>query len=367
MVDILRIHAIVNGIEHAGDPMKRQNFGVDFAAISAENDRHGQIWQQGMDTARLELDNPQLKREFIRWITESEIQDVEHFASLPDWRFMTLGRMAWLMNNGAEIPERSMEFFVKQMDILRGVQADLQASKLAADDDRPLTAEGRRRIQYVDLYSYIDAIRTKFKDDRDQIEEMIRERIQDTDPAMPLLKKLYLDYRELLNDSLRERSNALVAATVEPLVIVVNVLANITGNAAAMGATKKKVSAKAVRAASKAMVKNLDTDTNLVGLSPAQVVGARAVLAYNAKNRKAQLYVAAEGSELGVKGTYITGYDDKLSFGKTLRKPKETFAKLLHDATAKRVADVLNKHIKGKRHAINGKLNKDVMILKVFK
>jgi hypothetical protein len=346
--------------------MDKQHFGVDFTAISAAYETHVRAWRQGMDTARLELDNSRLKREFMIWVTENGIEGAENFSALADWRFMTVGRMAWLMNNGAEIPEESMEFFVRQLAILRKSRDEVTVRADPAEE-RPATTDERRKIQYVNLYSYIDAVRVKFEVDHETIEEMIRKRIQDTGAPMPMLKKLYQHYRETLDDALRERDNQLVAATVEPLVVVVNVLAGVTGNAAAMSASKKKVSAKATKAASKARVKNVDTDTNVTGLSPALLVGNTAALVYNTKNRKAMLYVAAEGAELSVKGTYITGYDDARSFGKTLRKPKETFAKLLHNATAKRADEVLTKHIKGKRHAANGKLNKDVMILKVFK
>jgi hypothetical protein len=367
MVDSMCRDAIFSKILDVGDVMKNQDFGVDFAAISAVSDRHIRAWQQGMDTARIELDSSKLKREFMQWAQDNEIFGVDQFETLADWRFMTVGRMAWLMNNGAEIPESSMEFLIKQMEILRGSPAEVAVVKAEPDDDRPLTAEGKRRIQYVNLYSYIDAVRVKFKDDHDHIEEMIRKRIQDTGAAMPMLKKLYQHYRELLTDSLSERDNQLVAETVEPLVVVVNVLASITGNAAAMSASKKKISSKVTKAASKAKVKNLDTNTNIVGLSPALIVGNRAALIYNTKNRKAMLYIASGDSELGIKGTYITGYDEAQSFGKTLRTPKETFSKMLHNATAKRVDEVLGKYVKGKRHTLNGKLNKDVIIIKVFK
>ncbi len=345
--------------------MKTQDIGVDFAAISAVNDHHSRAWQRGMDAARLELDNSSLKSEFLRWATENSIDHVDHYATLADWRFMTIGRMAWLMNNGAEIPHESMGFLLKQMATLRDHGTEEAKPSVDPVEDRLVTADSKRIIQYVNLYSYIDAVRTKFKDDHDTLEDMIRKRMQDAQLGMPMLKKLYQHYRTALNDALHERDNALVAATVEPLVVVVNVLASVTGNAAAMGASKKKISSKVAKATSKAKVKNLDTDTNMIGMSPALLVGSQAALLYNTKNRKAMLYVSS--TELSVKGTYITGYDEQKSFGKTLRTPKETFAKMLHNATTKRVDEVLSKYIKGKRHELNGKLNKDVMILKVFK
>jgi hypothetical protein len=357
----------LKSIESIGESMKMHGQSVDFAAISKSNPAHAKAWHLGMDTARIELDRQTLKKEFVRWAIDHSIENADHFASLADWRFVTIGRIAWLMNNGAEIPEESMVFLLKQISILHNTTADVTEAVNDQDEHRTITADGKKVLLYVNLYSYIDAVRTKFAEDQERLEEMIRKRIQDAEPGMPMLRKLYQHYREMLNDAIEGRDNELVAATVEPLVIVVNVLASITGNASAMSASKRKVSNKIMKATSKAKVKNLDADTNIVGLSPALLVGNTSALLYNTKNRKAMYYVASEGNELNIKGTYITGYDEKASFGKTLRKPKETFSKILHNANPKRIAEVLGKYINGKQHELNGKLNKDIIIIKVFR
>lgn len=341
-------------------------YDVDFSEISASNENHARAWQEGMNFARLEFDTPKLKSYFMEWATANNLDGLEHFASLPDWRYATMGRAAWMMNNGAEMPAGTAEFFLNELQVLRSKQPEVAAIR-EETEERSLTADAKRVIQYVNLYSYIDAVRTKYATDEDTLEELIRKRITATAPAMSMLRKLYQHYNEYLKDALNNRDNQLVAATVEPLVVVVNVLASITGNATAMNASKKKVSIKTAKAVSKAKVKNLDTDTNMVGMSPALIVGSSAALLFNTKNRKAIFYVAKAGEELSVKGTYITGYDEDLSFGKTVRKPKETFAKMLHNTSSKRINEVLGTYIKGKRHAANGKLNKETMIVKVFK
>lgn len=347
--------------------MAAQKQLVDFSKISSINPQHTVAWRQGMDIARIELDHVTLKRSFLAWVTENGLEDSEHFAALADWRYLTLGRMAWLMNNGAEMPEESAAFFARTMDELRKLKPEQPDPTEPEIEERAPTADSKRIIQYVNLYSYIDAVRIKYANDLEQLEELIRKRTQDTQAGQPMLRKLYQHYKDALRDALDGRDNPLVASTVEPLMTVVNLLATMTGNAAALGAGKKKVSARTIKAASKAKVKNLDADTNIVGLSPALLVGNSAALVYNTKSRKAMLYVAPKDGELGIKGTYITGYDEASSYGKTLRKPKETFAKLLHNANAKRVNEVLSKYIKGKRHSLNGKLNKDIMIIRVFK
>lgn len=343
---------------------KVKDFGVDFSEISAANEHHAKAWQYGMDTARLELDTATLKREFMIWANANELDQADHFAMLPDHRFLTIGRMAWLMNNGAEIPEASAEFLYKELEKFAAL-AVIAGEVKEEDGHIPLTNDARKVIQYVNLYSYIDAVSVKFAENLDELEQAVLQRIKDMEPPQAMLKKLFSHYKENLDDALRERDNELVEATVKPLVTIVNVLAACTGNAKAMAAVKKKVGARAARAASKATVKVVDETTNIVGLSPVLIVGNTAALVYNTKNRKAWLYIAKEGETLGIKGTYITGFDEAASFGKTLRKPKETFGKGFPNV--KRVRQVMTDYIAGKRHDANGKLNKETIIVKVFK
>lgn len=343
---------------------KVKDFGVDFSEISAANEHHARAWQYGMDTARLELDIATLKREFMVWAEANELDQVDHFGMLPEHRFLTIGRMAWLINNGAEIPAANAEFLYAEIEKFRALKVETVAVK-QDDGHIPLTNDARKIIQYVNLYSFIDAVTVKFRESLDDIEQAVIKRIKDTEPPQAQLKKLFAHYKENLDDALKDRENELVEATVKPLVTVVNVLAACTGNAKAMAAVKKKVGARAAKAASKATVKVVDESTNIVGLSPVLIVGNTAALVYNTKNRKAWLYVAKEGETLGIKGTYITGFDEDASFGKTLRKPKETFGKGFPNV--KRVKQVLTDYIAGKRHDANGKLNKETLIVKVFK
>ena len=55
------------------------------------------------------------------------------------------------------------------------------------------------------------------------------------------------------------------------------------------------------------------------------------------------------------------------SFAKTLRKPKTVLPALRDSTTNKRVRVVLDQHVNGKSHTVNGRINKDMIIIKVFK
>ena len=101
----------------------------------------------------------------------------------------------------------------------------------------------------------------------------------------------------------------------------------------------------------------------LVSINPADILRAKELWVYNTKNRKLGRYVTTEFSELGVKGTTITGFDEHNSICKTLRKPEE---KLKEFKAAGKVA--LRKFlddINATDTKMNGRINEDTILLKV--
>ena len=106
-----------------------------------------------------------------------------------------------------------------------------------------------------------------------------------------------------------------------------------------------------------------DDKLKLVSINPTDIVGSKELWVFNIKTRKLGKYVAAEFSDLSVKGTSITGFDEIKSVAKTLRKPEE---QLKEFKTAGKV--VLRKFledIKAVDIKLNGRINEDTVLLKV--
>ncbi len=109
--------------------------------------------------------------------------------------------------------------------------------------------------------------------------------------------------------------------------------------------------------------KKSDEPLKLVSINPTDIIGAKELWVYNTKTRKLGKYVAADFSELGVKGASITGFNETLSVQKTLRKPAE---QLKEFKSAGKVA--LRKFlddIKATDTKMNGRINEETMLLKV--
>jgi len=106
-----------------------------------------------------------------------------------------------------------------------------------------------------------------------------------------------------------------------------------------------------------------DEKLKLVSISPADIVGAKELWVFNTKSRKLGKYVAAEFSDLGVKGTTITGYDEHKSVQKTLRKPEEQLKEF--KAAGKVALRKFLEDIKAVDIKLNGRINEETILLKV--
>ena len=109
--------------------------------------------------------------------------------------------------------------------------------------------------------------------------------------------------------------------------------------------------------------KKTDEPLKLVSINPADIIGAKELWVYNTKNRKLGKYVAADFSELGVKGASITGFSEQQSVQKTLRKPVEQLKEF--KAAGKVVLRKFLDEIKATDTKMNGRTNEETILLKV--
>jgi hypothetical protein len=109
--------------------------------------------------------------------------------------------------------------------------------------------------------------------------------------------------------------------------------------------------------------KKTDEPLKLVSVNPVDIIGAKELWVYNTKTRKVGKYVAAEFSELGVKGTSITGFSEMLSVQKTLRKPADQLKEF--KAAGKVALRKFLEDINSVDTKMNGRLNEETILLKV--
>lgn len=118
-----------------------------------------------------------------------------------------------------------------------------------------------------------------------------------------------------------------------------------------------------VKVVAKLKFKKQDEPLKLVSINPIEIIGAKELWTYNTKTRKLGKYVAAEFSDLGVKGTTITGFDENKSIQKTLRKPVDQLKEF--KAAGKVALRKFLDDINAVDTKLNGRTNEDIVLLKV--
>ena len=109
-----------------------------------------------------------------------------------------------------------------------------------------------------------------------------------------------------------------------------------------------------------------ESSIGVVSISPVDILNTSEVWIYNTKSRKIGKFIALKGgSGISVKGTTLTGFDEKESSQKTLRKPKEQLGefKTLTKAKAKKWFN----EIKAVEQSLKGRLNDTTILLKAVK
>jgi hypothetical protein len=104
----------------------------------------------------------------------------------------------------------------------------------------------------------------------------------------------------------------------------------------------------------------------LKSVEPTQILTAQELWVYNTKTRKLGIYVADQyAGALGVKNSAIVGFDAANSLQKTLRKPKDQLKEF--SSNGKPAAKKWFKGVKSVETKLNGRMNADIILLKVYK
>jgi len=110
--------------------------------------------------------------------------------------------------------------------------------------------------------------------------------------------------------------------------------------------------------------KKEDFEYKIVSINPTEIFSAKQLWVFNSKYKTIGYYTAKDESGLSVKGSTIENFDEQKSKQKTLRKADDAFAKL--PKTAKKLNSFFDE-MKTKENELTGRINSDVILLRVFK
>jgi hypothetical protein len=189
-----------------------------------------------------------------------------------------------------------------------------------------------------------------------------------------IIKDLYSsNYEELVeaattkDEQLKEAYSHLSKANLKKITLFYSEILSACDMLAQEAKINKKPRAKKPTDKSKVVAKmkylKQDDKLKLVSINPQDIIGAKELWVFNIKTRKLGKYVTTEFSDLNVKGTTITGFDEFKSVAKTLRKPEEQIKEF--KAAGKVQLRKFLDDIKAVDIKLNGRINEDTILLKV--
>lgn len=366
------------------------------AALDGEAfNRH---YRNAMDYYRLEKSNKDLKPLVINWMAANDFSkaDIKAFKDTKDSRCgMTMGSVAACLLRGMPPVH---EGFNNGRNTAEWLKAEIiKVIEQGADDE----VESDKPEVAIKPPTYVPTIQDRVREAagtmNEEIDYAIDEWITDPESFDPkaikisgllrgkgakaaharIIKGFYArSQNELLElasgnaeDQLREAYKHVSRKNVKKLIEFYAAIMAACDQIAQEAKILKKPRAKKVKPAeelvAKLKFKAIDDKLGVVSVPAAGIVGAQAAVVYNSKNRKLGIYIAKSSAGLNVKGTSIIDFTEK-SFQKTLRKPAEQLKEFKEQNTQKRAVDWFTK-IKSTDTILNGRINAEVMILKVFK
>ena len=360
----------------------------DLSIVNSEAKNHRSLYHQAMHYAQYEMTDKQLRKSVIAYAKENKL-DHKLLNVLKDWELTTIGKYAYIVVGGGQLPEDVEIGFQRRMNELLEKAEIIKAERKAEAKENAkivtgpvLTVQDRMRMQ-------AETVGAQFDDWLDNLMlGQVKTVTKEMDPMSQMklasfkagqaryIKSFYEselnEIKEVISgkdtqvkegySNIKKSSALRVKKLLESIITSAEMLATVS-NAARK--TRKKKMPTVEKQVSKVKYCVEHKEYGIASISPAGIVGASEVWVFNTKYRKLGRYVASDAGGLSIKGTTIKGYSDSESRQKTLRKPKAQLKDFMSSGKVK-IRKFLG-NIKAVDTKMNGRLSDKIVILKVFK
>lgn len=281
----------------------------------------------------------------------------------PNWKTsMTAGILAHLIDRGFEIPAESYQFLDQK------IEENIRVTDIEADEpDVTVPMKARlnphaRLLRKVE--GQLDELEGKIDDFMDGKEDFSFYTWATAEGVSPLLiSKVKDKFQRFVHEMETYPEDFKSAYSKRAKQLYLNIIddANrLASNKKTVRKPRKSAAPSREKAVKWLKFKEKDDSLKLVSIAPTNIIGSKELWVFNTKNKQLGVYRAATDMGLGVKGTSITGYDEKKSVYKKLRKPEEVLQSFFTGKPTKVFADV-----KAMEHEIGHRVNKETILLKV--
>lgn len=305
--------------------------------------------------------NGQKKEWFLDWTNEHK----ERLSLINDSFFTVAGALARISSLGVKVEEQESKlqsFLDKFLDYAEDLWEDKQ-KKLKTRQAKKDRKDEQEFLQYFEVFEYtIDEIVTGSKKKFDFLEWIRNEKVPTRfqwelkSRAESLLTEIESQEEDFV-EGYSNLSKSVKKNLIESLSVFHEEIPVKVKTVSKKPRKKRKVNPDI-------KVKNLHYKKK-GSEDPKKVLGASVVILYNEKYRTLTALVSASDDGLTIKGTSIHGWDEEKSYRKKLRKPEETLSKIANEPKTriKKLVDELTTQYM----AVNGRVNEDTVIVKIFK
>lgn len=342
----------------------------NFSELVLDNPNYNSILGNCLTWLAMEFKSKDYMDFAIEWGKENGYSE-DDLLHVDEWKFMNIGKYAFIVAQDGQLTERMANSLSNEMKILAAEGAE-KAKKAVSKEKMPKPV---RNIGLEVADEIQDLIILEKADDESISDVMMEANMNSIDLSncVSRINEFLSDWED--SDPQCEEMREIAGIEKTSYVIksyknAVKIAGMVGENLKAERKVSKKKTYKEVRAEKKVKnikTKKIDTTYNIVSLPPEEILGAKVLLTFNTKNRRLGYYVANSEEGLSVKGATIMGFDESKSFSKITRNPERDLPIFRSAKNERRIEVAINDNIKGVKHPLNGRLNIDTTILKVFK
>lgn len=360
-----------------------------------DNDQFNAHFREAMKYYNLEYSNKDLKPKVLEWMQKNSFnkEDINKFKQTKDWRCnVTMGAVASCLLKG--MPAKHLGFnngrdtTLWLREEITKVLVQGSSDLVNIEEDKPeqvisINIQDRVKEQAGLMSEEIDYAIDKFVSDPDsfdpkefKIVNLLRGKGAKGAHVRYIkgyFQKGSSELTELASgnapDILREAYKHHPRKNIKKLMEFYDSILTACDQIAAEAKVLKKPRAKKIKPADE-LVKKLkfcvkDDKLGIVSVPPSGIIGSQGIVVFNVKTRKLGYYISKSSAGLNVKGTSILDFTEK-SVQKTLRKPADQLKEFREQNTQRRFENWFNS-IATTDVALNGRINEDVVILKIWK
>ncbi|CAB4124262.1 hypothetical protein UFOVP49_100 [uncultured Caudovirales phage] len=167
-------------------------------------------------------------------------------------------------------------------------------------------------------------------------------------------------FPEYYEDMPKAKMKSLIAV----MTVIIDDAGRLSQNVNKTRKSRKKKPVSIEKQVAKLKFKQKDDNFKIQSIDPSNIIGADQLWVFNVKTRKLGVYIAVDRGGLKIKGSALLNYEET-SISKTLRKPETVLSTILDGGkiVLRKVMDGIN----SKGVAMNGRINKDTILLRVVK